>query len=202
MFLTRMALDQNRQETRELLGDMGQMQRVVRAAFAGGNMQPLFRTDLISSRLWLVILSRLRPSLAATHEAYGYPGVFPSWETFDYDETLEQASEGTAWHFELTASPMGIQPDPDPVWLEAYTLNRWLERQGEACGYELREARMLQSVWKQVGDACLLLACWDGLITIRDQEKFIWAVSGGIGSGRDLGAGLMTIAKAHTFWES
>jgi hypothetical protein len=64
------------------------MQREVRAAFAGGNMQPLFRVETISSRLWLVVLSRLRPSLYAAHERYGYQGAFPSWETLDFDEDL------------------------------------------------------------------------------------------------------------------
>ena len=91
MFLTRMALDVSRPDTQALLQEPGRMQREIRAAFAGGNIQPLFRTDMISSRLWLVVLSRLRPSLYAAHEHYGYPGVFPSWETFDYDETLEEA---------------------------------------------------------------------------------------------------------------
>ena len=67
MFLTRMALDENRDETKEFLYNPGRMQREIRAAFAGGTLQPLYRLDLISSRLWLVVRSRLRPSMYRLH---------------------------------------------------------------------------------------------------------------------------------------
>ena len=140
MFLTRMALDVNRPETQALLADPARMQREVRAAFAGGNIQPLFRLEMIGSRQWLVVLSRLRPTLYAAHERYGYQGAFPSWETFDFDETLELAEAGTTWNFHLSASPVGIQPVADPAWLDSYRLIQWLIRQSADCGFELREA--------------------------------------------------------------
>ena len=203
MFLTRMALDVNREETQELLQETGRMQREIRAAFAGGNMQPLFRLEMISSRLWLVVLSRLRPTLYAAHERYGYPGVFPSWETFDYDEELDLAESGTSWTFQLNASPVGIAQDPDPAWLEPYRLNQWLARQGEEDGFNLKETELASAQWKPVDEgAWLLLVDWDGILTVKDQETFVWAVSTGIGNGRENGAGLMTIARNNTFWES
>ena len=202
MFLTRMALDVNRAETLSLLDDPGRMQREVRAAFAGGNMQPLFRTEMIGSRLWLVVLSRLRPTLFAAHERYGYPGVFPSWETFDFDETLEQAETGTAWHFTLSASPRGIGPEPDPAWLEPYRLHRWLDLQSAASGFEVKEARLTHCEWRPVDEGAWMHLCvWDGLLTVTDQDTFTWSVSTGIGSAREIGAGLMTIARNNTFWE-
>ena len=156
MFLTRMALDVSRPDTQALLQEPGRMQREIRAAFAGGNIQPLFRTDMISSRLWLVVLSRLRPSLYAAHEHYGYPGVFPSWETFDYDETLEEAEAGTNWNFELEASPVGVSPEADPAWLEPYRLHQWLTRQAEHCGFRVKEDAVTRGDWVSVGDAYLL----------------------------------------------
>lgn len=201
MFLTRMALDTNREETNALLQDPGRMQREVRAAFAGGNMQPLFRTDTISSRLWLVVLSRLRPSLYAAHERYGYLGAFPSWETFDLDETLEEAESGTNWNFELSASLMGIHVEEDPVWLEPYRLTQWLAEQSAGCGFALRECTVLSSRWMPAGDAFLLIARWKGTLTVTDAERFSWAVCTGIGQGRENGSGLITIARNHTFWE-
>ena len=202
MFLTRMALDTKREDTQALLQDTGRMQREIRAAFAGGNMQPLFRLETISSRLWLVVLSRLRPSLHAAHERYGYLGAFPSWETLDVDSELEHAEAGTTWDFELNASPVGIAPDPDPAWLEPYRLNQWLARQGEPCGFELREARVTRSLWQPVDEnAWLLLADWTGVLTVRDQDSFTWAVSAGIGNGRENGVGLMTITWNPTYRE-
>ncbi len=203
MFLTRMALDVNREETQQLLLDAGRMQREIRAAFAGGNMQPLFRLETISGRQWLVVLSRLRPSLYAAHERYGYLGAFPSWETFDYDSDLEQAENGTTWNFALNASPAGVSPAPDPAWLEPHRLNHWLERQGSQCGFSLKWATVADVRWKKLdGEASLLLADWNGVLTVTDQETFIWAVSSGIGNGRENGVGLMTIARNNTYWES
>ncbi len=201
MFLTRMALDVNRAETLDLLDDPARMQREVRAAFAGGNMQPLFRTEIIGSRLWLVVLSRLRPTLYAAHERYGYAGVFPSWETFDFDETLELAETGTAWHFCLSASPRGIGPTPDPAWLEPYRLHQWLLLQGATCGFEVREAALARCEWRTLDDAFMHLCVWNGLLRVTDRDTFTWAVSTGIGSARENGAGLMTIARHNTFWE-
>ncbi len=203
MFLTRMALDVNREETRELLSDAGRMQREIRSAFAGGNIQPLFRLENISGRLWLVVLSRLRPSLFSLHERYGYLGAFPSWETFDYDQDLELAEDGTTWNFELNASPVGIAPDPDPAWLEPYRLNQWLERQGRQSGFILKAADVTHAEWRPVDEgAFLLLADWNGVLTVTSQETFAWAVSSGFGNGRENGAGLMTVARNNTYWES
>ena len=201
MFLTRMALDVNRPETQALLADPARMQREIRAAFAGGNMQPLVRLEMIGSRLWLVVLSRLRPTLYAAHERYGYLGVFPSWETFDFDETLETAETGTTWNFTLSASPRGIAPDPDPAWLEPYRLNQWLDLQASTGGFEVKEARVTHCEWRPMDDAFLHVCVWDGVLTVTDQDIFTWAVSTGIGSGREIGAGLMTIARNPTFWE-
>ncbi len=201
MFLTRMALDTNRRETIELLSDPGRMQREIRASFAGGTIQPLFRLSMISSRLWMVVLSRLRPTLYAAHERYGYPGVFPSWETFDYDETLDKAENGTTWTFELEASPVGIAPSIDPAWQDPYRLNRWLREQGKTCGFELKSATVLRSEWEPLGEARFLRADWEGVLTVTEQETFVWAVCAGFGNGRENGAGLMTIARNNTFWE-
>ncbi|MBQ6175342.1 MAG: type I-E CRISPR-associated protein Cas6/Cse3/CasE [Clostridia bacterium] len=201
MFLTRMALDVNREDTMQLLSEPGRMQREVRAAFAGGNMQPLFRMEMIGSRLWLVVLSRLRPTLYAAHERYGYLGVFPSWETFDFDETLEQAENGTTWNFFLSASPQGVRPEADPVWLDPRRLSQWLTRQSEACGFEVRQCKVVRAEWRPAGDAFIQLVEFDGVLTVTDQDTFTWAVSTGIGNARENGAGLMTIAHNPTFWE-
>ena len=201
MFLTRMALDANRPETAELLANPVQILKEVRAAFSGGNMQPLFRLEMIGSRQWLVVLSRLRPTLYSAHERYGYPGVFPSWETFDFDETLERAETGTTWNFSLSASPCGIWPDPDPAWLEPYRLNQWLELQSSLCGFKVEKAAITRCEWLPLDDAFIHACHWDGVLTVTDQDTFVWAVSTGIGSAREEGAGLMTIARNHTFWE-
>ena len=201
MFLTRMALDENREETKEFLYNPGRMQREIRAAFAGGTLQPLYRLDSISSRLWLVVLSRLRPTMYQLHERYGYPGVFPSWETFDYDETLYEAENGTTWNFELTAAPQGIMPDRDPNLTDVHWLTQWLAHQGDQCGFELKSAEVPEAAWIPADDAYILEAVWTGVLTVRDQETFTWSVENGIGNGRENGLGLMTIARNHTFWE-
>ena len=200
MFLTRMALDVNRPEAVALINNGESMRFAILSAFAGGNLQPLFRVDQFSSRMFLVILSRLRPTMNGMHAHYGYPGVFPSWETFDYDDILEHTLDITHWHFELSASPAGLCDNAED-WMDPARLNEWLARQGESCGFRLREAVVVRSFIHIQDRRPLPLARWQGILDVTDSETFQWAVSRGIGPGAPWGAGLMTIAQADTIWD-
>lgn len=201
MFLTRMALDMTRRDTVELVASPARLNLAIRSAFAGGNLQPLFRLDDIGTRKWVVVLSMLRPSLHAMHERYGYLGVFPSWETFDYDETLEEAQNGTTWRFELCASPQGPVPEADIAWLDETRLIRWLRAQGDSCGFEAGNLHLMHREWLDLDDeGWLLLTRWRGSLRVTHDELFRRASVTGIGSGQDWGSGLMTLSRAATWW--
>lgn len=197
MFLTHMALDINRRETQELLKSQALLCLTVRAAFAGGNLVPLFRVDQIGSRQWLVILSRLRPSLYVAHERYGYLGVFPSWETFDYDDVIEDATEGSIWRFELNASPMGLCPVADERLLDETWLNRWLRESAVPNGFEVRSQHLMDRGWLEVDGKFLHYARWRGSLRVTDTQMFEAVSMRGLGVGQRWGEGLMTLSRTY-----
>lgn len=198
MFLTRMALDVNREDTARLLLDRGKINQAVLSAFEYGRV--LWRIDELSHRTWLVMLSRIRPDLTALHQQYGYLGAFPSWETLDFDRELDDADDGTVWDFELCAAPVGTAPAVRESWTEPEFLTEWLARQGNVDGFRIQHSRVEEAVWLPIGDQQLLLVRWTGRLYVTDEELFRWAVTSGIGGARELGAGLMTIAGRGNVW--
>lgn len=199
LFLTRMALDINRPDTVRLLAHPEEIRAAAASAFEG-SARILWRLDELRNRTWLVILSPMRPDLSEVHDRYGYLGVFPSWDTLDYSEELDEAYTGTRWHFELCASPSGTMPVPREEWLQEAYLQTWLAAEGETRGFALCSAYLTEAGWQPVGGKWMLMTRWIGTLTVTDEDLFSWAVSTGIGGGREYGAGLMTIAAAGSVW--
>lgn len=201
MFLTRMALDVRREETASLLRQPGEMRRQLAEILTIDQERMLWRLDQLGSRTWLVMLSRQRPSLLDLHERIGYPGVFPSWETFPIDDILEDVHTGTDWFFELTASPTSLVDAKDDALLSRDYLTDWLRSQGEACGFRLDNVNMAVGRWSALESQFMLMAAFTGHLTVTDEEKMLQAITQGLGSGREFDAGLLTIARRKSFWE-
>ena len=200
MFLTRMALDVNRPEAAALIVSPGLMNLTVRLMFAGGNLHPLYRLDQIGSRVWLVLLSHLRPEMLAAHARYGYPGVFPSWETFDYEDTLQTVAEGSVLHFELSASPFDVPEDGQLPPAEA--AEEWLASQGAGSGFDLIREQLTGYGQLSAEDEQFSVGRWSGKLRVTDQERFLYALHTGIGLHRsDFGQGLMTVSTSRTIWD-
>lgn len=198
MFLTRMALDVNREDTARLLLDRKKIHQAVLSAFEYGRV--LWRIDELSHRTWLVMLSRIRPDLTELHQQYGYLGAFPSWDTLDFDRELDDAYSGSLWNFELCAAPVGLVPSVRESWAEPSFLADWLTQQAGARGFRLLHSTVTDAHWQPVNGQQLLLVRWTGRLCVTDEELFRWAVSTGIGGAGDLGAGLMTIAGRGNVW--
>lgn len=206
MFLTRMALDTNRPDTRALLTSPALVRREVDDAFAGVHVRCLWRLDVLGRRTYLVLLSPLRPTLGAAHALYGYLGAFPSWETWDYDELLEQTLPGTRWHFLLCASPHGLltMEESLPAMARASTdaAKEWLCALGASCGFMTTgaEIEIVRSQWftfQKEPDGALLhchqiLA--DGLLTVTNEALFQQSFCQGFGECLEWGMGLMTLS--------
>lgn len=200
MFLTRMALDVNRQETEQLLKAPEKLRDTVAAAFSYGSSRVLWRIDELSFRTWLVMLSPIRPDLHEVHQRYGYLGAFPSWETLDYDRVLDEVDSGTMWDFELVAAPVGVAAAPRAEWSDEIFLTEWLRRQGEVNGFRVQRASLLRTEWIPVADKQLLVTRWEGRLCVTDEDLFLWALSRGIGGSTAFGAGLMTIEGHGNVW--
>ena len=200
MFLTRMALDVNRPETLALIASPGLLNLTVRLMFAGGNLQPLYRLDRISSRIWLVLLSHLRPEMLAAHTRYGYPGVFPSWETFDYEDSLQTVADGSVLNFELSASPFEV-PEGESL-PPAEEARSWLASQGPDNGFDILQEELTDYGLISTEDDQLSVGRWYGKLRVNDAERFLYTLQTGLGLHRsDYGEGLMTVSPHKTIWD-
>lgn len=198
MFLTRMALDTNRDETRLLLTDPHQLYQEVTSAFHSQHV--LWRIDEMYNRTWLVVLSRFRPEAEQLHERYGYLGVFPSWDTQDFDRLLQYAYPGTSWDFDLCATPIGSVDAPASSWEDPAYLSSWLHDQSQAAGFQLLHTETPSIHWQYVQHKWLMLVRWQGYLRVTDDEQLIWTLGTGIGGARELGAGLMTLDWRGNSW--
>lgn len=195
-----MALDINRPETATLITSPELLRLTVRLMFAGGNLQPLYRLDTIGARTWLVLLSHLRPEMLMAHSRYGYPGVFPSWETFDYEESLQTVETGCLLHFDLCASPYDVSvPDALPPRSEA---EKWLYAQAGQDGFTIIESKMTEYSLFETGGGCFASARWSGRLRVADEALFLNTLRQGLGlHNMDYGQGLMTVSLRKTIWD-
>lgn len=209
MFLTRMALDVNRAETQHFLAAPDALHPLVQAAGGSPGQRCLWRFDTIRHRTYLLMVTRCRPDMLELHERCGIAGAFPSWETQDYDEVLEQAEEGTVWAFRLCAGVEALPADGAQVHqrlreltLRSDALRRdWLReraaRFGFACPADcptVLHSGLLVLHPGRPGRAVLFHQVWyDGLLTVLDGSRFWETLLGGIGFGRGFGMGLITI---------
>ncbi|MBR6028811.1 MAG: type I-E CRISPR-associated protein Cas6/Cse3/CasE [Clostridia bacterium] len=201
MFLTRMALDVNRPETRTLIATPELLRLTVRLMFAGGNLQPLYRLDEIGSRTWLVLLSHLRPEMLAAHARFGYAGVFPSWETFDFEDSLQTVTGGSVLNFELSACPFELADVDQPVPEKEAALD-WLKTQGQQNGFAVLRSDLADYGLLHTEYGLFVSGRWNGKLRVTDEDRFLNALHAGFGLHRDdYGAGLMTVSSRKTIWD-
>lgn len=108
MYLTRMALNPARRETRRL---MSSRQRLHAAVLASAPPQPadtgrmLWRLDRTGPEHTLYLAGPTRPDLTHLVEQAGWPTT-EGWETRDYGPFLSRLTTGQQWHFRLTGNPV------------------------------------------------------------------------------------------------
>lgn len=211
MFLTRMALDTNRPETQQALSSPEQMHHAVEQAADSPGQRCLWRFDRIGHKTYLLMVSCYRPAMLPLHERYGIAGAFPSWETRDYDDLLEQIIAGTVWSFRLCA---GVEAFPGTeetmhrrfqrIALRTSDLQKaWLQAQAAPCGFACPAESLtvlgnglltLRSEHHQRG--ALYHQVWfDGLLRVTDEALLRRALLEGVGFGRSYGMGLITVMK-------
>lgn len=211
MFMTRMALDINRPETQQALADPAILQKAVDQAFNGVRVHAVWRVEQLNHRMHLLMLSPLRPTLHLAHAAYGYPGAFPSWETWNVDDELYELPPQTRLHFRLCAATCAPMPQSESVQHMAQETTAsqltWLLHRCAECGFTTAEGdvEVLQSAWVTWIDpqtSALMTAhhaTYDGELTVTDPELFAQAVVSGIGESTRMGAGLMTVDEVKRY---
>lgn len=203
--MTRMSLDINRSDTQHALAHPEVLQQAVEGMFQGIRIPCLWRIENLNHRVYILILSPIRPTPLDAHERYGYPGCFPSWETWDYDGELEHIRAGSRKSFRLDAAVMVDKEHttPDQLRMAAHMTTpereKWLRSQEEAlgCHFEelLSERNRALFFTENSPDQGLMvneMAC-TGLLTVTDPDRFRLTLTEGIGLLKRCGCGLMTV---------
>jgi CRISPR system Cascade subunit CasE len=144
----------------------------------------------------LVVQTEQQPEMLALAAAFG-DIVVP----LDCQELDTELIRDGRWRFELVANPtmresgsrkrMAIRDDEQVI--------AWLERKGEAGGFEIETVLTDPGYWisqtKPTVAQHMRLWCvpMRGVLTVTDAERMRETITRGIGSGKGLGCGLLTI---------
>ena len=92
MFLSRIEINIYRKETRKALDSPQIMHAAIMASFPSfeqnENQRVLWRIDRLGSSTYVLIQSKIKPSLSHMIDQFGWPESGQKWETLDYDPFL------------------------------------------------------------------------------------------------------------------
>lgn len=223
MYLSRFFLDPRNREVRRDLGDRYQLHRTVMSAFPdvpGGRAElgVLFRLELDGAGPMLYVQSRHRPRWEALPDGYLFGTEFEGVpETKSISSALESIQADQVLRFRLQANPRRqqfVQGGRGPRFaLRAEAeIHEWLCRRAAAAGFAVPRLhdgvgplavalRPLDDVvgWKQGAGGqrrrlTLGAVQIDGRLRVHDPEVLRDAVVAGIGGGRAMGLGLLSLA--------
>lgn len=211
IYLTRMKLDPARRATMKALAAPNLFHGAIERGFSGTRARDLWRVDQRRDGTWLLLLSREEPDLSQAFRQFGAEGAEPVWETRDYAALLARITEGSRWHFRLTANPTVSRSDPDrpgargTVYAHITPAHQteWLLSRVDKLGFSLSadEFGVTQSRWLRFRKGAeggrpvtLLAVTFEGVLTVRDAERFRQTLTDGIGRGKAYGLGLLTVA--------
>lgn len=218
MYLSRLILNPRSRRVQREIVDPYQMHRSLMRAFpddlSEGDERVLFRLDPHprTAELTLLVQSWTLPdwSWLADPGTRGYLLPIldnPAVKSFDLNLT-----PGQVLSFRLHANPTIRRKFTDGtrqrVGLYREEEQRaWLERKAEQSGFRVLFAQTSRRdevkgviLRKDTGarhKLCLLAVCFDGMLQVVDPDRLRHAVCRGIGSGKALGFGLLSLAPAR-----
>lgn len=215
MFLSKLVLDPRSGDVRRDLRDPYELHRTLMRAFptasAGGPGRVLFRIEPIRDGSPVVLVqSEKEPTWGRLPERYADPGDGPK------ELPLDALTAGRILRFRLRANPTkrltanSVGPDGKPVgekWagkrVGLYTEDeqlRWLARHAESGGFRVRGVRVVPEdrAFGHKGGATLTLLAvrFEGVLEVTNAATFCAAVTTGLGPGKGLGFGLLSLAPA------
>lgn len=222
MYLSRLILNPRSRQVRNELADPYEMHRTVMKAFAGkleADERVLFRVDLQprSGIPTLLVQSRYAPDwslLTASRKNYLLDEPFPplDFENPAVKEVNLGLHAGQQLSFRLRANPTVKKKRADKeqgrrvgIYCEEEQL-AWLERKLEAAGAVHISARVanetelrgkLFAEKEQKKRMKFLAVQFEGILEVKDPGQLLETVKAGIGSGKGLGFGLLSLAPAR-----
>ncbi len=213
MYLSRLILNPRIRRVQRELANPYQMHRTLMRSFPddlqAGDERVLFRVEVDErSGVPAVLLqSTLAPDWDWLKDdgARGYLLRPPETKPFEL-----KLNAGQALAFRLRANPTVKRkfPNGDHKRVGLYREEeqiKWLQRKGQAGGFRLLSARVgnqsqVRSSIHRDGEGkthklTLLAVQFDGLLQVTDPDGLLAAVRQGVGSGKGLGFGLLSLAR-------
>ncbi len=217
MYLTHMALNPDRRSTRALVESPQRLHAAVLSSFPPDVVKAgriLWRLDNPARhRLDLYVVSPAQPSMDALADQAGWPAQ-PVWRTADYAPLLESLEAGQQWVFRLRANPIKsvrpgdggrgarvplVRPSDQLAWLTDRAGTLGFRIADGTHGPNLRVSEGRTEKFRRGGpDGALVTlgtAAFDGILEVADPTALRGALTGGIGSAKGYGCGLLTLAR-------
>ena len=111
---------------------------------------------------------------------------------------LETLAEGRQLRFRLRANPCVSRKGKRYGLFESNEQKEWLEKKGYSCGLKLSALQISQEQMlkcKQRGNRHITIfsALFDGIMVVTEPTKFKMALADGIGHGKALGLGMLSV---------
>ncbi|MDP8226013.1 MAG: type I-E CRISPR-associated protein Cas6/Cse3/CasE [Candidatus Lernaella stagnicola] len=204
MYLSRLQLNPKSRLARHDFASGYQMHRTLSRAFPdadqGGCGKVLFRAEMQAGAGEIIVLvqSEKKPDWRAVAGRHlQYLSQPPESKPFD-----PAFFSGQRLRFRLRANPTRKVNGKRLGHLTAEHQQSWFERKGEHCGFAVQGVMIRSNgLQKDEGksgpnEMTFVDVTFDGVLEVTDPERFGRAVREGIGSGKGVGFGLLSVAPA------
>lgn len=203
MYLSRLVLNPRQPRVRRDLGNPYEMHSTLSWLFEDPKAaRPLWRLE--STRPPVVLLqSVVPPDFGRLLDRDGYEGYLqapPESKPYRLPERLEVRQ---VLRFRLEANPTVTRRGKRHGLRRVEDQLRWLHRQAGKFGFDILGATVSKverrSFWKRGSGAPIVLQVvrFDGFLEVVDPERLREAMCRGIGHGKALGCGLLSLAPAR-----
>lgn len=198
MYLTKINLDLNKQETAKAFYDRGRFHSLIESGFPGERQHPLWRLEKDGRGCSILLLSRDIPNLVRLENAVGKGDA----KTVDYDGYLDFVSENERiLQFRASVNPTvcrgGVRV---PLNLrrtdrQPYCAEDWLRDRIGNSGAEVLESEVIDNRTVNIkrGKGKVFKVTFEGTLKVTDRDKFRDMLEKGIGHGKAYGCGLLSV---------
>ena len=204
MYISMVCLDKRKHETAQALYNRNILHGAIEQCFEGDRQHPLWRIDNVNGRLYVMVVSHDIPDFTSFMQQFGDFWVSP--QTKAYDEFLQRGIKNdTVMRFKCTCNPT-IKKDGKRIPLNAvktsnqpYCAEDWLKDRLHMNGAEVLDSRMIRFEMHKIKRSSksinLVAAEYEGYLRVADADKFVKALTNGIGHGKAYGCGLISVAR-------
>jgi CRISPR system Cascade subunit CasE len=159
----------------------------------------LWRIDDLAGKKYLLVLSEEKPDFS--HMIGEYCREDAKGESRSYDKLLQSVQEGSTYSFKLVANPVKEMNNKKVGIYDSAELVSWLVRKAEANGFKVDVNTLRVSPVAKVefgrhqGEPKVVInkVMYEGILTVTDRDRFIGALTQGIGRAKAYGCGMLTI---------